>query len=582
MKIGTKIASAGVATLALASGLLVTGVGAANATTTGNGGTTIGWQPDANDLGNLSFYDAAGHQITSGSTTASPMAAYYVSDANATNFGANPTSGSMAFTTPVNGTNSAAWAGTQGVGSPNAFPVAALPGDLAGFAGAVVKGAATDGSFNDVQILSFPNNDTATGYANLYEVRMNVNGVTNKWYAADILVNTAAGTWTQVFPNQTAPSVTLAAPATATAATTGGTAPVTLTATLGSALPGTVQFLEGASALGAPVAVSGTTASTTINAAVGSHSYTAQFIPQPGSTGLGSTSAASSTNVLNPATATSITVFSQSVGTYANDPATIVFSVTPSAAVGTVAVSDGPTALGNATATATPGQYSLTTTALGAGAHTLSGSFTPTDATQYAASGPASGTAFSYVASPTVGPAQNANVTASVTPGIVTITTPYTTGTPFDLGPLALDSAASFLVGSATFPAAADAPITITDTRAGDLPWTATVTASDLTSAAGDKINGQNFGFAPSAATYPAGNALTGKVVVTSTAPANGAAVADPGTLGLKGGPVFAQVLAPNSGVGTAYIRGLLSMKAPTSTKAGVYNGQLTFTVIGS
>jgi hypothetical protein len=290
----------------LAAGALLSGAGLAAAVpaaaaTTGNGGTVVGWQPDANDLGSLTFYDAAGHQITSGSTTASPMAAYYVSDANATNFGATPTSGSMAFTTPVNGTNSAAWAGTQGVGAPNAFPVASLPGDLAGFAGAVVTGAATDGSVNDVQIASFPNNDTATGYANLYEVRMNVNGVTNKWYAADILVNTATSTWTQVFPNQTAPSVTVSS--TEASPQPSGTT-VHLTATLGTALPGTVQFFDGATALGAPVAVSGTTAATTDTPVLGDHSYTAAYTPQPGSTGLQATSGAYAFTVSDPVPAT--------------------------------------------------------------------------------------------------------------------------------------------------------------------------------------------------------------------------------------------------------------------------------------
>jgi hypothetical protein len=289
---------------ALAAGALLAGGGLltaapALATTTGNGGVTVGWQPDANDLGSLTFYDAAGHQITSGSLNDSPMAAYYVSNANATNFGANPTSGSLAFTTPVNGTNSGAWAGTQGVGAPNAFPVASLPGDLAGFTGAVVKGAATDGSFNDVQIASFPNTDTASGYANLYEIRMNVNGVTNKWYAADIQVS--GSTWTQVFPNQTAPTVTVTS--TEASPQPSGTA-VHLTATLGTALPGTVQFLDGATALGAPVAVSGTSASTTDTPALGAHSYTAVFTPTPGSAGLTATSAAYPFTVSNPVPAT--------------------------------------------------------------------------------------------------------------------------------------------------------------------------------------------------------------------------------------------------------------------------------------
>ena len=60
---------------------------------------TPGWQPDPNDAGTLAFYDASGHQITSGSINDSPMAAYYAGTGGAIIEGNVKTF--QAFTTPV-------------------------------------------------------------------------------------------------------------------------------------------------------------------------------------------------------------------------------------------------------------------------------------------------------------------------------------------------------------------------------------------------------------------------------------------------------------------------------------------------
>ena len=585
MKIGNKIAAAGLSALALTGGLLSVGTDLAHASTTGNGGQVVGWQPDPNSLGDLYFYNAAGKQITSGSVTDTPMALYYVAS------GTGAKSGQVRTTTPTLA-NSATWAGTQSSTSTQTFPAANLPGDLAGFTGAVIKDD-SQSSFKNNQILGFPNNLTDTGYANLYEVRMYTDNASavNKWFAADIFVNPTTGAWNQVYPNQTTPTVTLVS--SKNPATTGDT--ITLSATLGTALAGSVKFFEGTTQVGTilPVTTTNSTASTPVTPTQGSHIYRAEFTPTPGTAGLAATSGNVTEIVVAPATATTIAFVSQNVGVYANDPASFVFHVSAADSTnpaGTVVFKDGATTLGNGTqSTTTPGDYSLTTSALGASSHTISAQFLSADTSKYTNSNTASGTAFTYGASPTVGPADPQDIKTTVVPGIVTITTPYTPSNVYDLGTLGLNPTATLLVNTSLFPATGDNPITITDLRSGNLPWHATLIASDLkgtryttSDPSSYLINGQNLGFAPSAATYPTGNALTGKVDVVTQDPAAGVGPSDGGIAGLKSGYTFAKVQTGASGVGTAFIRGNLTMQAPTSTKADVYRGILTFTVIGS
>jgi hypothetical protein len=575
-----KALSAGVCSLALAGAGLLAMADSASAATTGNGGVAIAYQPDANDLGGLYFYNAAGKQITSGTINDTPMAKYYVSATTGT------ASAYVADSTPQTG-NSATWSSTQQITSTQAQPATGLPGDLAGFTGAVVSDD-SGASFNSNQITAFPQGSTTAGYQNLYEVRMYTGSDTLHWYAAEIQVIGTA--WTQVFPNQTAPSVAVSS--TTANPSTSGTA-VQLTATLGTALAGKVQFFDGTTAIGTPQAVSGTTASySDASPSVGTHHYNATFVPTPGTAGLQASNTAAYDQVVNaPAIATTTTFVSQSVGVYANDAATFTFHVSAadsSHPAGTVVFKDGATTLGNGTENGTTSDYTLSTSSLGQGNHQVSAQFLPTDPSVYASSNVAQGGAFSYSGSPTVGPADPQNIDAVVTPGIVTITTPYGPTKVFHLGNVVLDANGAYLVGQAAFPAATDSPITITDTRSGNLPWHAVVTSGDLTGTnnAANKINGEDLGFINPTVAYPAGNALTGKVAVSGTAAGAGFAPSDSGTAGLKGGPTFATTTNtgnPGSGgAGTAQVRGTLTLQAPSSTPADTYTGILTFTVIGS
>ena len=290
-----RAATAGLSVALVAVGL--TGFTAAPAVAS----VTPAWQPDANAVGTLSFYDSAGHVITSGSTTSVPMAAYYRGSGGALTAGNNVAN--VATTTPETG-NSATWSGTQQITSNQALPASSLPGDLSGVTDAVVSDD-SGLSFTDNQITPFPNGSSTAGYQNLYEVRIYTAGGANgqsatKWYAADIQVDSVAHTWTQVYPavaTVTATHTTLTS-SPATQAYVGES--VTLTAHVDqTSAAGTVQFKDGATNLGSPVAVASGVASTpSMLPDEGTHSYTAEFTPTDTATYSGSTSSALSYRIV--------------------------------------------------------------------------------------------------------------------------------------------------------------------------------------------------------------------------------------------------------------------------------------------
>jgi hypothetical protein len=259
---------------------------------------------------------------------------------------------------------------------------------------------------------------------------------------------------------------------------------------------------------------------------------------------------------------------------------TIAISVLPADAPGTVALTDGSRFA--ATVPVANGRATLTSNSLGAGRHVISATFTPTDPNYSPAS--ATSAPFRLVAS--AGPSQTGSVSATVGAGPLTITTPYGPGHPLELGSLALAPDGSRLVATAHIGSAADAAhggITITDTRAGDPGWSASLLASDLTNGA-DTISAQNLGFVAvhpvSVPGYGGGGlgradrpVATHDIEPATLVEAPGAA----DTGGLAGTPkVFASA---THGRGSVYIYGDLQVQAPTSALSGEYTATLTFTV---
>jgi hypothetical protein len=569
MRINLRSTAARAGVLALAGGIVAFTAGVAQA-------VTPGWTPDANAAGGLYFYDSSGHQITSGSINDSPMASYYVASGGAINAGNDRAF--QAFSTPVQGANSATWPGTQGISSTQVFnPPAALPGDLNGYTGAVVHGVATDGSLNADQIAAFPNSSAVAGYQNLYEVRVytagGVNGQSSTWYSATIEVT--GSTWAQVFPVQTSTTTGLSAPANVVSP---GNATLSATVTPNTAT-GSVRFTEGATVL-ATVPVAGGTASTTVTSpALGGHSWTATYVPTPGSAFLGSSGNASTT-VSAPATPTTTTMDPVTpLPASAGDTLTFTAHVTPAAAAGTVSFFDGATLV--VTSAAGSGTFTATSNALGAGSHSLTATFNPTSPGTYNPSTSSPPQVFDLGAAVCSGTAATPgattctdvqSITATIGAGTLVVSTPYDAAHPLNI-PLALNATATFFSGAANFHS-----IQVTDTRAGSLPWTLKAQATALANGA-SSIDSQNIGLTGLVPIgSPSVDVSAANFTVTDNAAASPpVAFGAPGTLGLGGGIQHTLAHAIH-GQGAVALDGTLTINAPASLPAGTYTGTITFT----
>ena len=204
---------------------VVTRAGSASATA-----PVTPWEPDSvNEAGTLSFYDAAGHVITSGSINDDPIAAYVKGSAE---IRTGDTKATLYAFTPVNGVAVGAWTGEGLTASTPYGTGVTYPGDLAGTALPVVTGHPIDETLA-AYIADVPNNDTSPtdGYAGVYQLRLKTTqpgqSVTPKWDAADVLVS--GTTWTQVYPTPAAPTAP-GAPAAPSAVAGNGSAQVSWSA----------------------------------------------------------------------------------------------------------------------------------------------------------------------------------------------------------------------------------------------------------------------------------------------------------------------------------------------------------------
>jgi hypothetical protein len=598
MKIRLKSALAGAAALALAGGL-VAAVGGGTAFAAGS----PPWQPPSvangnpNAVATLTFYDATGAQIISGNLTDSPISAYTlasgairtsVTDNKATIFAAVPNSSQAPD----------AWAGTQ-LSLATTYPNAAAPGALGTSANPLNTGAATDTSLAGFISTHSITGDANAAYNNIVELRMKTsslgNGLSATYGVADLAINSAAGTWSQVFP---------APPTTITTTTTLQVTPaspqligtsVSLTVPAGGVVAasgpnptnGSVKFFDGATQIGSTQAWSGAAASvSTTTLAGGSHSLTAQYVPS-GVTYSGSTSSAVPYTITSPADATATALTVNPTSGNAGQVVTLTATVADTAAghsaiipVGSVSFFDNGAAVAFAgpVAVNASGVAGTTTTSLGEGNHSIVAVFTPTSSANFTGSSSqpvtAQYTAVSACVPRTDGlPGANTcqdpqTITVTVAAGTLTISSPYTPTNPFNLGTMVLNANGTALTASAGFGTLAvnGSGITVTDTRSGGLPWTAHVQGSNFTDLpAADSISAHGLSFNGLADAFPAGNSLIGKVTLT--------AVPDVGA-----GGDFATT-APNAGDGTVWIVGTMALTAPSSTNAGTYTATVTFTV---
>jgi hypothetical protein len=580
MKLNLRSAISGAAVLAIAGGILAAGAGSAFAA------TTPAWEPDPNSVGSLIFYNSAGQVVTSG-TNLNHL--FDFAEASTTDPTGTSVKATLFFASPAPGVPTGSWFDSQESLS-TAYPNASAPAPLNTATKPVVTLGATDA--NMTAYIPTAVNSTTAGYTNMYQIRLVTTGgtaggtnATAQYWETDILVNPTAGTWQQVFPAVvTATSTTLTAsvnPATVGQATT-------LTATETPAAAGSVQFENGTTPIGSPVSVNASGVATTsyTPTAAGTQSLSAVFTPTDPTSFGGSTGTLSlPVNPASTPTTTSLTV--SQAGTSGTD-VSLSSTVAPAAAAGTVSWFDnGSTTALNATPV-TPNASGVATldipAGLAAGAHSIVAKFTPTNVANFEASQSAP-QAFT-LQPPVVGACAQAGshctstdtISATVPVGTLVLSTPYTT-TPLNLGTMALNSGLTEYSTSATY-----GNISVVDTRSGDLPWTLTGLASNLSDGgtkAGSLICGQNVGLTGFTATGSGGfagtaTATNNPVPAAPVAPSGGACA---GTSGL-GGTTPHTVAAATAGLGTVTLSGgTITLIAPTATEPGAFTGTITYTV---
>lgn len=329
---------------------------------------------------------------------------------------------------------------------------------------------------------------------------------------------------------------------------------------------GTVQFKDGGTNLGSPVAVSaGSATFNTSSLTAGAHALTAQYIPASAAFG------ASSSNTLNhtvTAAPTSTTLVSNGP-TYVGATANFTASVSPAVA-GSVVFTEGASTLGTVPVNGS-GVAAFSTSALAVGTHPVVATFTPTNAAQYNGSASAPLNHVVIAGDPRT---VTQNVIVEVPAGALTMVLDTGADGNVDLGTAVMDAAGDKLTASGDMDV-----VKITDTRAGDPGWVASGSVTNFSNGT-DSINGFNLGWTPQMVSLSANQ--TGAFLIGSTVAAGTEATASstpaPG-VGLKASRTLGT--APdNSGNGTARLGAHLDLNIPTDVSAGSYAATLTLTVI--
>jgi hypothetical protein len=556
-------------------------------------GGTPPWEPDGNSVGSLIFYNAAGAQITGGNVTDAPLAAY-VQGTNTVRSG--DTKATLFGYLPVDGQVPGTWSG-EGLSASDTYPNAAAPGTLGSSALPLVTGTANDETIGELAS-DFPNLDTTTdGYAGMYQLRLKTSvsglGETSTYDSVDIQIT--GSTWSVVYPAPTLATTSTSLTTTPSSPQVYGTS-VALNAQVSPDAPGTVQFENGSTDIGSPVTVAsnGTASLSSSTLPVGDDSLSAIFTPSQFAAYSGSTGD-DTFDVEAPPAAGTTTALSVDPTTAAADTSvdiTAAISVTSNSdalASGTGQVTfydDGSDSSGDITSDSVDlgtdnvgsgGLAQISDDSFAVGAHNIVAQFVPTDSSVYETS--TSEAVLFTATTPAIAPAAQSIETA-IPSGSLTITTPYSSSSPFQLGTAALNADATEFTASAPFGSVSSPTegVTITDTRAGDLPWTASATVTNFTNGSGGIINAQNLTFTDVTPAYIIGNALQSGSVTTSNI--TNSEIYGPtatGTDGLSGGPH--EFATATEGAGSVYIDGVLTLISPTSTPGGEYTATLTFTV---
>ena len=622
MNLRFKSAVAGVATLALAGvGMVATAGAAAAYPAPGPTSASPTWAAgDTARNGEIWLYDSTGARITGGSDY-NNLGSFFAGQTTAKTTGATLANLSIAFPDNTNAVPStwfsAALQPSTAFSTSASAPTAVGP--------VIAKANWPAGTTPIADTRSGGTLSTATNYQNVFELRSANSGpgvsAGGKYWAVDIEFNPgttafdglAAGEWRVLQQvNGTATTTTVANITNVqTAINTTGSATVTANITPSGAA-GTVQFKVDGVNSGSPVTVSAGAATATLTGLTGSnagtsHTVTADFTAAAPATYLvgyansSDTTGKSFTVTYIPLVATTTNVaLSQSTVTLGQDTLTATATVTPasgSAATGTVSFYLDGSSTANATGTVTAGSTGavtinfsgLTGSSSPGTAHTIVATYT--DGNTWAGSSSAAST-FYVIASYN---ADVQNIQTSISAGTLVISTPYTSQSPLVLPAMTLNGSASEYSTSAAFTG-----VSVADTRPGNLAYTLSAIASNLTKSgvaspgANETINAQNVGLNISALTstnatpntfagaQAVGTATTGQNFTGfNNAAASHVAAAATGSAGL-GGSTPHVVLHANNGLGTTVTNGTLTITAPSNTLDGTYAGTITFSIIGS
>lgn len=354
----------GVVVAAVASGGLLAGV-AGNA----HASTAPPWEPDPSSVGGLTFYNAAGHQVTGGSTTASPLASYVEGSSKVRS---GDTKATLYGYLPVHGQSPGQWSGDQ-LSASTSYPNASAPRPLKTASLPVVSGASGDETIAELAA-DFPNTDSSSdGYAHLYQLRLVTSkpqeGISTTYDSADIEIS--GSTWSVVYSQAPGVSTSTKLRVSPSGRVVHGTK-VKLRATITPAkAAGSVQFRDGSKVLKTVKVKAGKASFSTRTLRAAKHKLTAKFVP---STSGYATSTSSKHSLTVKAHPTRVSLKASTSTIKKGNKLTLKVKESPAAA-GKVAIFDGSKKL--ATVKVKKGKATVSTTKLTVGSHRLKAKFTP-------------------------------------------------------------------------------------------------------------------------------------------------------------------------------------------------------------
>ena len=328
---------------------------------------------------------------------------------------------------------------------------------------------------------------------------------------------------------------------------------------------GSVEFRNGATVLGSDNTVPFNLAD--VSLPVGVNSLTAVFTPAVAAVFNGSTSniVAVTVTAVAPRPVNAVLIVSPTSGNaFASVTLTCAVSAGAFSPNGTVTFTDAGVAIGsspvvNGASAVLTGSFSTP------GAHSFVCNFA--GAAPYSNSTSAAVTA-TYVNVGAVPDTQT--VIVEIPRGVLTITTPYTPTSPLSLGVATLNQADSTYSASAQFGTDAAGYIVVTDTRAGNLGWNASVLAGAFVNGA-SSFPGTHAGLTGLARVALPGNAATATSLTDHT----------PNTLGGLGTSKSFATYPAGQPLGTVQLTGLFGIAGvPTSVTPGVYTSTVTFTAV--